>query len=535
MKQSTKKRGKVYLVGAGPGDPELLTLKARRLLETADVVIFDRLVDERILAWAKPGAELVDVGKRPGAKGKNAQAGINALLVAKAREGKAVVRLKGGDPFVFGRGGEEALALAYARVPFEVVPGVSSAVAAPAYAGIPITHRGLASNVTVVTGSEDPGKAASAVDWNALAKTRGTLVVLMGRENLRSIADALVEGGLPPATPVALVRWGTKPQQHTLVGTLSGIAGAADAAGVEPPVVAVVGDVVRLRAKLNWFESQPLFGKRVLVTRTRAQAGVLSAMLTERGALPIEVPTIELKPLATKRLDKAIKALDTYDWVVLTSANAVDILFEKFEASGRDARALHGVAVAAIGPATAERLRAKGIVPDLVPDEYISEAVVKGLAKLGIAGKRVLLPRSDIGREALAQGLEALGAKVDELPLYGNATPTGAAKRLKAALAGGVDIATFSSSSTVRNLAKLLGGDLSPLSGATIACIGPVTAETAGELGLKVGIVAKDYTVAGLVEALERHFSPVMLERSEASQGGERRRDRRRRSGEKDT
>jgi len=507
VKQATNKKGKVLLIGAGPGDPELLTLKAHRLLETADVVVFDRLVDERILSWVKPGAELLDVGKRPGAKGKNPQADINALLVAKAREGNVVVRLKGGDPFVFGRGGEEALALAYARVPFELVPGVSSAVAAPAYAGIPVTHRGLASNVTVITGSEDPGKAASSVDWEALAKTGGTLVILMGRENLRPIADALAAGGLPSKTPVALVRWGTRPQQRTLVATLGTIANAADQAGVEPPVVAVVGAVVRLRAKLDWFESQPLFSKRVLVTRTRAQAGVLSAMLAGRGALPIEVPAIELKPLASKRLDKAIGGLASYDWIVLTSANAVDILFEKLEAMKRDARALHGVAVAAIGPATADRLRAKGISPDLVPEEYISEAVVKALSKLGIVGKRVLLPRSGIGREALTKDLEALGAKVEEIPLYRIVTPAGAAKGLKATLSGGVDVATFTSSSTVRNLAKLLDGDLSPLSGATIACIGPVTAQTAGELGLKVGIVAKDYTVAGLVQALERHFS----------------------------
>jgi uroporphyrinogen III methyltransferase/synthase len=506
MRQARKKLGKVYLVGAGPGDPSLLTLKARRLLETADVVVFDRLVDDRIIAWAKPGADFLDVGKQPRAKGKNAQADINALLVAKARLGKAVVRLKGGDPFVFGRGGEEALALAYARVPFEVVPGVSSAVAAPAYAGIPVTHRGLASSVTVVTGSEDPGKPASALDWHALANIGGTLIILMGRENLRSITGALTEGGLPSKTPVALVRWGTKPQQRTLVGTLGTIADAADAASIEPPVVAVVGDVVRLQAKLDWFESQPLFGKRILVTRTRTQAGTLSQMLAERGALPIEVPTIELKPLASKRLDTAIKGLSTYAWVVMTSANAVDILFGRMEALGRDARALHGVAVAAIGPATAERLRGKGIVPDLVPDEYVSEAVVKALAQKGIAGKPILLPRSDIGRDALTRGLQALGAKVDEIPLYRNVAPAGAAKHLKDVLSGGVDVATFTSSSTVHNLAKLLGGDLSPLSGAAIACIGPVTAETARELGLKVAIVAKDYTVPGLVTALERHF-----------------------------
>ena len=383
--------GKVYLVGAGPGDPELLTLKAKRLLESADVVVHDRLVDARVLAMVRAEAEMVDVGKHRGTGGQSAQALINEVLVKKARAGKTVVRLKGGDPFVFGRGGEEALALAYANVPFEVVPGVTSAIAATAYAGIPVTHRGVARNFTMVTGSLDASHESGPVDWASLAKTEGTLVVLMGRENLGDITKALVAGGRPTDTPVALVRWGTLPHQRTVVGTLKDIVKRADAAKLEAPVVAVVGEVVKLRETLNWYESQPLFGKRVLVTRTRAQASVLSAMLAERGAMPVEVPTIETVPVESKELDRTLKNIGEHDWVAFTSANAVDAVFARLTALGLDARVFGTARVACIGPGTAQHLKMYGIAADFVPNEYVSESLAEGLGKLGMRDKRVLL------------------------------------------------------------------------------------------------------------------------------------------------
>ena len=501
-------RGKVFLVGAGPGDPELLTLKGRRLLLSADVVVYDRLVDPRTVALARPDAEMIDVGKVPGDP-KNRQQDINAILVDRAGAGLTVVRLKGGDPFVFGRGGEEALALEQAGLPFEVVPAPSSAIAAPAYAGIPVTHRGLASSVTFVTGNEDPDKDESTIDWSAIAKTGGTVVVLMGRDNLHGITNRLIEGGRPSDTPAALVRWGSEPVQRTLVGTLYDIAARADDAELPPPVVLVVGEVVGLRPRLSWFEKLPLFGKRVLVTRTRPQAGVLSARLAALGAQPLEVPTIEVQPLSPQpsdRLDAAFDALSSYGWVVFTSANAVDVFFHRLGAAGRDARSLGPVRVAAIGPATAAALDRRGVTADAVPDTYVAEALAEKLADHGLAGQRVLLPRSADGRDAIVAGLEALGAVVDDVPVYRTVTPDGAAELLERHMAKGLDVATFTSSSTVTNLLELLG-DAKRLRGVTIACIGPITAQTAAESGLKADIVASEHTVDGLVAALAAHFS----------------------------
>ncbi len=501
--------GTVYLVGAGPGDPGLITVRGLELVESADVVVFDRLVDRRLLERARPGAELVDVGKVPGQR-RNRQEDINALLVARAREGKQVVRLKGGDPFVFGRGGEEAEALLAEGIPFEVVPGVTSAVAAPAYAGIPVTHRKLGSFFTVVTGSEAPDKDASAVPWDRLAQLGGTLVVLMGWEGLASIVDALLRHGRAPETPVALVRWGTEPYQRTVSGTLADIVEKAQQADLSPPVVAVVGEVASLRQKLRWFDNRPLFGKRVLVTRSRAQASALSGLLARRGALPLELPAIEVQPLQDcAGLDAALRGLGQggYQWVVFTSANAVQAVFQRLDALGLDARAFGAARVAAIGPATAASLRQRGIRADLTPEDFVSEAVAAALEARAVSGQRVLLPRADIAPEELARRLEALGALVHEVPAYRTVVPEESRGRAKEVCAQGIDIATFTSSSTVRNLADLLAGDLSPLSGATVACIGPVTAATARELGLKVDIVAREHTVPGLVEALESYFA----------------------------
>ncbi len=501
--------GTVYLVGAGPGDPGLITVRGLELLESADVVVYDRLVDSRLLRRARPGAELVDVGKVPGQR-RNRQEDINALLAARAREGKQVVRLKGGDPFVFGRGGEEAEALLADGIPFEVVPGVTSAVAAPAYAGIPVTHRELGSFFTVVTGSEAPGKDASAVPWDRLARLEGTLVVLMGWEGLADIVDALLRHGRAPDTPVALVRWGTEPYQRTVSGTLSDIVEKARQADLSPPVVTVVGEVVGLRQKLRWFDTMPLFGKRVLVTRSRAQASALSDLLSRRGALPLELPSIEIKALEDcAGLDAALRDLGRsgYQWVVFTSANAVEAVFQRLDALGLDTRAFGAARVAAIGPATAAALRQRGIRADLTPEEALSEAVAASLERQGVAGKRLLLPRADIAPEALAHRLVAQGALVHEVPAYRTVVPEASRRRAAEVLAEGIDIVTLTSSSTARNLADLLAGDLSLLSRATFACIGPVTASTARELGLKVDIVAREHTIPGLVEALERYFA----------------------------
>jgi uroporphyrinogen III methyltransferase/synthase len=498
--------GMVSLVGAGPGDPGLITVKGLRRLQEADVVVYDRLVDRRLLEQAGPGAELVDVGKGRGER-RMGQEEINALLVRLGQEGKRVVRLKGGDPFLFGRGGEEALALAEAGVPFQVVPGVTSALAVPAYAGIPVTHRALSSSLAVVTGSEDPSRAASRVDWQSLARA-DTLVVLMGVEALPAIVAALRDAGKPPETPVALVRWGTEPYQQTVAGTLVGIVEQAFEAALRPPVVMVVGEVVRLREKLRWFDTGPLFGKRVLVTRTRQQASVLSELLAREGAWPVELPAIAIEPLEDlSALDTALKQLSTYQWVAFTSANAVALVFQRLQALERDARAFGEVRVCAIGPGTAAALEARGLRADYTPGEFVSEALAEGLRKRVTAGDRVLLPRAVGGRDVLAKGLQAAGAAVDEVPLYRAITPSDSRDRARSILEEGVDIATFTSSSTVRNLVDLLNGEVAALRGATVACIGPVTAQTVEELlGRRPDVVATEYTVPGLVAALREHF-----------------------------
>ena len=505
--------GKVFLVGAGPGDPGLLTVKGLRCLQSADVVMYDRLVDRRALRHARADAEIMDVGKVPGEPGRR-QAEINALLIARARQGKTVVRLQGGDPFVFGRGGEEAEALQQAGVPFEIVPGVTSAIAAPAYAGIPLTHRGLSSSFTVVTGTETPTKAESTVDWAALARTPGTLVVLMGWESLPEITEALVHHGMSPDTPVALVRWGTEPCQRTVTGVLADVADRARRADLSAPIVAVIGQVVELREKLRWFDNLPLFGKRVLVTRTRTHASRLSQVLTESGALPVEVPTIEIQRLSDyAELDGELRALERYRWVVFSSVNTVDVVFERLAADGRDARAFAGARVACIGEATAERLRTKGITPDLMPRAYVSESMVESFNGVDVAGQRVLVPGAEVGRDTLAKGLAERGAQVRRVTAYRTVMPEESRHLAQSAISEGIDIATFTSSSTVLSLSRLLDGDLGGLSDATVACIGPVTAATAGELGLHVDIVAREHTIDGLITALEEEMSQEAVQK----------------------
>ena len=500
--------GKVYLVGAGPGDPELLTLKGLRCLQGAEAVVYDRLVDPRILRHAPEGAELIDVGKARGER-RMSQEDINALLVELAAQGKQVVRLKGGDPFVFGRGGEEALVLAHAGIPFEVVPGVTSAIAVPAYAGIPLTHRQVASSFVVVSGAEDPGKEETFVDWDHLASTRGTLVVLMGWEALPGIVETLLAKGRSPETPVALIRWGTEPYQQTVTGTLATILEQGRDAGLAPPVIAVIGEVVSLRDHLRWFDNRPLFGRRVLVTRSRAQASALSRLLEQEGAMPVELPTIEALPPETfTALDGALERLADYQWVVFTSVNGVQFFFERLRHLGKDVHALASVQVAAIGPATAQALETEGVRPNLGPQEYLSSKIVEAFQGIDLQGRRVLLPRADLAGRDLPQGLRERGALVDDIPVYRTLTPEESRQAVHSLSNGPkVDIATFTSSSTVRNLLSLLDGDRRLLEGACIACIGPVTAETAQELGLRVDVVAQEHTIPGLVAALKKHFS----------------------------
>jgi uroporphyrinogen III methyltransferase/synthase len=506
------KQGKVWLVGAGPGDPGLITVAGVAALAEAEVVVYDRLVSAQFLALAPSAAERIFVGKEASAHTLS-QPEINALLVEKARQGKRVVRLKGGDPYVFGRGGEEAEALVQAGVPFEVVPGVTSAVAVPAYAGIPVTHRGLASSFAVITGHEDPAKAETAIDWSKLATGVDTLVFLMGTATLPQIVEKLIENGRPADTPVAVVRWGTTPAQEVVTGALGDIVRRVRETRLEPPAITVVGEVVRLREKLRWFDSpqaRPLFGRRVLVTRTRQQASALSRLLAEEGAEPIELPTLELVPCAdSSRLRRALTALTRgrYQWVVFTSANGVDIFFRHLWEAAHDARAFAGARICAIGPGTAAALAYRGLQADLVPEEFVAESVVEALARQKVARQRILLPRAEGARRELVNGLRALRARVDELPLY-VAAPPGAPEpeALRRLRAGEVDVVTFASSSAVTNILKLLDGDTALLKGPLIACIGPITSRTAREAGLEVGVESKEHTIPGLVAALRQHY-----------------------------
>lgn len=495
--------GMVYLVGAGPGDPGLITVRGIECLRRAEVVVHDRLVAPALLDYAPAGAERIYVGKASGAH-QMPQAEINQLLIAQARQGKIVVRLKGGDPFVFGRGGEEALALAEAGIPFEVVPGVSSAIAVPAYAGIPVTHRGLAGGFTVITGHKENDAQSPVSSLRPLLADGHTLVFLMGVENLAAIVAALLAEGCDQATPAALIRWGTTSQQQTVVGTLGDI--VERSRGLEPPAILVVGWVVALRDRLAWFERRPLLGKRVLVTRAREQASVLSRRLAELGAEPIEFPAIQILPAEDYRpLDEALAR--HYDWVIFTSVNGVEAVWARLQATGRDARAFAGTRLCAIGPATAAELAAHGLRADFVPPEYVTEAILAGIGD--VAGQRILLPRADIARESLAAGLRQQGARVDEVVAYCTVTTGPDHPMAQPVLArletGQIDVITFTSSSTVRgfvNTFGLSGIDSSKNNVPIVACIGPVTAQTAQELGLHVDVVADTHTIAGLIQSL---------------------------------
>ncbi|MEO8339408.1 MAG: uroporphyrinogen-III C-methyltransferase [Nitrospirota bacterium] len=506
----SRKTGKVYLVGAGPGDPGLLTLKGKECLEAADVVLYDYLANPVLLQYAPATAQRIYVGRRGRGQYQD-QADINRLLIARAKEGNVVVRLKGGDPFVFGRGGEEAEAVAAAGIDFELVPGVTAAIAVPAYAGIPVTHRTLASTVTFVTGHEDPTKPETQLEWPKLASTSGTLLFMMGMKNLPSIVSQLLLEGRSSTQPVAAIRWGTKADQQTIVGTLGDIVAKTEAARLEPPTVIVVGEVVRLRGQLNWFESKPLFGKRVVLTRAQEQAREFSQLLTAYGAEPVEVPTIQIVPPASwQAIDDAVAHLKVYQWLIFTSVNGVRPFMDRLHAAGKDARALATLRLCAIGPRTAQELRTYGLTPDVVPTEFQAEGVIAALAHVGISGSRILIPRAEVAREILPEQLRELGATVEVIPVYRTIAPTLDVASLTQQLHDGrVAVVTFTSSSTVRNFVELFGGQdlVRPLlAGVVVACIGPITARTAEEYGLTVTVMPTENTVPALAEAIVRHF-----------------------------
>ena len=475
----------VYLVGAGPGDPGLLTLRGAEVMRRADVVVYDRLAEPSLLELAPPGADLVDVGKRPGSPVPQDQ--INRLLVDRGLAGLEIVRLKGGDPFVLGRGGEEAEALIRAGVPFEVVPGVTSAVAVPAYAGIPVTHRGLSTSFTVVTGHSRHA-VDNEIDWEALARAGDTIVVLMGVAHKAEIAKRLTEGGRDPSTPVAAVRWGTRTAQRTVRTTLAELGDVE----LEPPVTIVIGEVAGL--ELGWFDRRPLFGRRVVVTRARAQSSSLVARLRELGADVVELPTIALVDPddGGAGLREAAGGLSTYDWVAFTSANAV----ERFVPLLRDARSFGPVRIAAIGTGTASALARHNLAADLVPGRFVAESLLEALLALGDPPGRLLLPRAAGGRDVLPDGLRRRGWVVDVVEAYRTTTPVPSEELAQAVR--GADAVTFTSSSTVTGYLAAVGQRVPPV----VACIGPVTAATARDAGLEVAVVAEEHTVEGLVRAV---------------------------------
>ncbi len=498
--------GKIYLVGAGPGDPGLLTLRGKVCLQEADVVLYDHLANPALLQYASSEAERIYVGRR-GCGIYRPQDEIHRLMLEKVREGKCVVRLKGGDPFVFGRGGEEAEWIVEHRIPFEVVPGVTSAVAVPAYAGIPVTHRTLASTVAFITGHEDPDKDETALEWPRFAAAEGTLVFLMGVKNLPMIVSRLLEEGKTVDTPVALVRWGTYAKQRTVVGTLRDVVERAKAADIRPPTVMVVGEVVRLREQLNWFETKPLFGKRVLVTRAKAQASELSDLIRAQGGEPIECPTIDfIPPDDWAEVDAAIEQLATYHWLVLTSVNGVKAFMQRLWHHGRDARALAGLQVCCIGPRTAEEVRRFGIDADLVPETFQAEGLIDVLKRAGVSGQRVLLARAAQAREILPEELERSGAFVRVVKVYKTVVPAIERERVQQLFRDHlIDVVTFASSSTVRNFFQLFdeARDLRQrLNGTIIASIGPITANTIREMGLDVHVMATRNTIPALVQSL---------------------------------
>jgi uroporphyrinogen III methyltransferase/synthase len=489
--------GVVYLVGAGPGDPGLMTVRGLELVASADVILHDRLIGREALAGVRGDAELIDVGKRPHQSGDSAaaQSEIESLMIERAKAGRSVVRLKGGDPFVFGRGGEEAEALSAASVPFEVVPGVTAGVAAPAYAGIPVTHREDSSAVAFVTGHEDPSKDASALDWEALARFPGTLVLYMSVKRAGEIAERLIAAGRDPGEAAAAVERGTQAGQRTVVTTLRDLGTELEAAGIAAPAILLVGPVAVRREEIAWLEQRPLWGRRVVVTRARAQASGVAAALAALGADVVELPAIRIVPrLDSDEVRAAVQALHTYALVCLTSPNGVRLLFEAMAAAGRDARALANATVAAIGPGTAAALRERGVIADVVPERFVAEALAEALSDVDVNARPALVARAAEGRDVLPDALRERGAEVDVVALYETVAEKPEPDAVEAARAA--DYLTFTSSSTVRNYVAAVGAGHAP--GARVVSIGPVTSEAAREAGFEVAAEAERHDPEGL-------------------------------------
>ena len=485
--------GKVYLIGAGPGDPDLITWKGRRILERADAVLFDHLASDALVELAPPDAERIYVGKKKSLHAFT-QDEICGMMIERARAGLTVVRLKGGDPYIFGRGGEEAETLADAGVEFEVVPGVTTPLGIAAYAGVPLTHREHTSVVTFVT-----GHAVDAIDWDKVGLAE-TLVIFMGLTTFGAIAQALIARGRSVDTPAMAVRWGTRPDQETLTGTLATLPAQIEKHGLKPPATIIVGEVVRLREKLDWFERLPLFGKRIVVTRAKGQAEALSGRLRALGADVVELPTIEIRPAADSGpLDRAISELACYDWLIFTSANGVRFFLDRLDRSATDLRALRAK-ICAIGPATRAAVEALHLKVDLMGKEYVAESLVEAFAAHDLAGKRVLLPRAAVARDLVPAELTRRGAVVDVVEAYRTVTPEDAVERTVSVFANKPDCITFTSSSTVQNFVAIAGA--AALDGVKVATIGPVTSQTARSLGITVAVEAQPFTMEGLVTAI---------------------------------
>ncbi len=499
-------KGKVYLVGAGPGDIGLLTVKGLRVLQSADVVVYDFHLNAQILNYIRGEAEFIYAGKR-GGHHEMTQDQINRVLVDKAKEGKVVCRLKGGDPFVFGRGGEEAEVLAREGIEFEIVPGISSAIAVPAYAGIPLTHREYASSFVVLPGNEASTKEESAIDWEALARHEGTIVFLMAVKNIENVSRRLIKYGKPADTPVVVVRWGTRADQATIEATLEDVPAKIRDFEIKPPAVVVVGDVVKLRSTLNWYEKKPLFGQRVLITREYTDAYL---PLEDLGAEVVEFPTIRVVPPEdTAPLDRAIEGISGYHWLVFTSGNGVRFFFKRFFELERDIRDLYGIKICAIGEKTASSLKEYGLKVDLIPEEFRAEGLVNAFSKLGgLAGKRILLPAAEKIRDVFPGMVREAGGEIDTPVTYRAVKPESHGKRIERFLREGrITVATFTSGATFKNFCEMIGeGYRELLRDVKIAAIGPVTEKTIREAGFEVHIMPEKATIKDMVDSIINHF-----------------------------
>jgi len=514
IQTTMKKPGKVYLVGAGPGDPGLITVRGKNLLERAEVVVYDYLASRKLLKHVPTDAEYIYVGKKGGVKHTHTQEEINQMLVDHARAGKVVVRLKGGDPFIFGRGGEELEKLYEDGVAFEVVPGVTSATAAATYAGIPITHRDYTASVAFLTGHEDPTKETSNVNWEKLATAVGTLVIYMGIKNLPIIVENLIKYGRDPKTPVAVVRWASTPEQRSVVGTLETITQVVSDAEIKPPSLIIVGEVVKLRDTIDWYEKRPLFTRRIMVTRTREQASDLVAGLEEHGANCLEYSTINIRPVESYEvLDEELERLKEYHWILFTSLNGVKYFFERLYSKGMDARDLNGPDIAAVGKSTADLLLKYGVNADLIPSTFTGEGLAESLLDQGVEGRNILIPRALHGREILPETLRGAGAQVTVAPVYQNCKVEGDRDTLRTEFEeGNVDMITFTSSSTVRNFLAMIDAESqeelqSLLADVKIAAIGPITAKTVTDNGLGVDVQPEEYTISDMVDSVVDYYS----------------------------